>query len=201
MSRRPRVLKVVGTGCTRFSNSPITGLGGCLRGRTADAAFPSTGIMAVEGHIIRRHVSRASGDRAQATTPHWVDVHIGGRIRALRKRKGLSQGALGSRLGLSFQQIQKYERGSNRVSVSTLYEISAALEVPLVALFEGLPCPATNSLSDLESGPPMRCCSEESAMLLEAFSRLPRNLRRTVLRALKEVAAEQDDGDDESPAR
>ena len=56
--------------------------------------------------------------------PHPVDVAVGARIRTIRKSRGLSQGALGAALGLTFQQVQKYERGANRVSASKLVEIA-----------------------------------------------------------------------------
>jgi transcriptional regulator with XRE-family HTH domain len=61
--------------------------------------------------------------------PHPVDVAVGGRIRAIRKDRGLSQSDLGSALGLTFQQVQKYERGANRVSASKLVEIARKLDV------------------------------------------------------------------------
>jgi transcriptional regulator with XRE-family HTH domain len=68
-----------------------------------------------------------------------VDLHVGHRIRSRRKSLGMSQSELAARLGLTFQQIQKYERGSNRVSASKLYETARALNVPLTDFFEGLP--------------------------------------------------------------
>jgi len=71
--------------------------------------------------------------------PHQVDVHVGKQLRGLRVSKGLSQTDLGKALGLSFQQVQKYENGSNRVSASKLYDISQFLGVPLSYFFHGLP--------------------------------------------------------------
>ncbi len=61
--------------------------------------------------------------------PHPVDVAVGARIRIIRKGKGMSQGTLAKALGLTFQQVQKYERGSNRVSASKLVEIARTLKV------------------------------------------------------------------------
>jgi transcriptional regulator with XRE-family HTH domain len=70
--------------------------------------------------------------------PHPVDVAVGARIRTVRKSQGLSQGALAEALGLTFQQVQKYERGSNRVSASKLVDISKKLGVkPSALLGEG----------------------------------------------------------------
>ncbi|CAP55344.1 helix-turn-helix domain-containing protein [Gluconacetobacter diazotrophicus] len=70
--------------------------------------------------------------------PSPVDVHVGGRIRLRRTLMGLSQERLGDALGLTFQQVQKYERGTNRVSASRLYELSEVLDVPVSFFFDGL---------------------------------------------------------------
>ncbi len=80
---------------------------------------------------------------------HPVDRHVGGRVRLRRKLLGRSQDALAEVLGLTFQQVQKYERGANRISASKLYEIAAALEVPVTFFFEGL---ADTARDDAEGG-------------------------------------------------
>lgn len=67
-----------------------------------------------------------------------IDQHVGARLRIRRQLVGMSQEALGERLGVSFQQVQKYERGSNRVSASRLYFLADALGVPVSYFFEGL---------------------------------------------------------------
>lgn len=74
--------------------------------------------------------------------PDPVDVHVGARLRAMRLGKGLSQTALANAVGVTFQQIQKYEKGVNRISASMLYGIARALAVSLTAFFDGLPDPA-----------------------------------------------------------
>lgn len=71
-------------------------------------------------------------------TPHPIDVHVGARVRMRRKLLGFSQEKLADQLGLTFQQVQKYERGANRVSASKLYEIGQALDAPVSYFFEGL---------------------------------------------------------------
>ncbi len=68
---------------------------------------------------------------------HSVDVHVGARVRARRKALKVSQITLAMKLGLTFQQVQKYERGSNRISASKLFEIGEALQVPISYFFEG----------------------------------------------------------------
>jgi transcriptional regulator with XRE-family HTH domain len=66
-----------------------------------------------------------------------VDIIVGGNIRALRAKRRISQLELGEALGLTFQQIQKYEKGTNRVSASKLHQIAVFLGVDIAALFEG----------------------------------------------------------------
>lgn len=73
--------------------------------------------------------------------PHHVDRHVGALIRAKRRAIGMSQSELADALGITFQQVQKYERGANRVSSSKLYEIAQKLDMPLTAFFEGLDQP------------------------------------------------------------
>ena len=76
-------------------------------------------------------------------TPNPIDVHVGQRVRLRRKQRGLSQGRLADALGLTFQQIQKYERGTNRVSASKLYGIAMVLGVPVGFFYEGLDDPSS----------------------------------------------------------
>jgi transcriptional regulator with XRE-family HTH domain len=78
------------------------------------------------------------GRKGRADT---VDCHVGARLRLLRKDRGLSQTALAARIGVTFQQLQKYESGRNRLSASTLYRLASALGVDVSAFFMGLPEP------------------------------------------------------------
>ncbi len=71
--------------------------------------------------------------------PRPVDLHVGARIRSRRRQLGLTQEALAEAVDLTFQQVQKYERGANRVSASMLWEIAQKLDIPVAWLFEGLP--------------------------------------------------------------
>lgn len=70
--------------------------------------------------------------------PHPVDIAVGGRIKEHRIRKGLSQEELGSKVGVSFQQIQKYEKGLNRLGASRVVQLCEALDIPISAAFEGI---------------------------------------------------------------
>jgi len=71
--------------------------------------------------------------------PRPVDVHVGSRVRQRRTLLGMSQEKLGEAVGLTFQQIQKYERGTNRIGASRLYEFSRILDVPPAYFFEDMP--------------------------------------------------------------
>lgn len=73
----------------------------------------------------------------QKKRPHPVDVHVGGRIRMRRILLNMSQEKLGDQLGLTFQQVQKYEKGSNRIGASRLWELSRILDVPISFFYEG----------------------------------------------------------------
>ncbi len=70
---------------------------------------------------------------------HPVDRHVGNRLRQLRALRGITQTALADRIGVTFQQVQKYEKGANRISASRLWEIRRALDVPIASFFEGIP--------------------------------------------------------------
>jgi transcriptional regulator with XRE-family HTH domain len=83
--------------------------------------------------------SRAIGQPGAEERP--VDVHVGGRLRLFRLRAGLSQTALAERIGLTFQQLQKYEKGRNRISAGTLLALSRNLDVQVQDFFEGLTAP------------------------------------------------------------
>ena len=68
-----------------------------------------------------------------------VDVHVGARIRLRRTLMGMSQERLGDALGLTFQQVQKYERGANRVGASRLFDLSRILDVPISFFYDNMP--------------------------------------------------------------
>lgn len=84
----------------------------------------------------------------QDRQPNPVDLHVGARIRMRRKILGVSQERLAEDLGLTFQQVQKYERGANRVSASKLYEIARSLQSPVAYFFEGLANPTDDAAPD-----------------------------------------------------
>ncbi len=71
--------------------------------------------------------------------PSPIDVHVGGRVRLRRTLLGMSQEKLGEALGLTFQQVQKYERGVNRIGASRLFDLSRVLDVPISFFFDDMP--------------------------------------------------------------
>lgn len=79
-----------------------------------------------------------------------VDIYVGSRVRQLRKALKISQETLAGHLGLTFQQVQKYEKGTNRISASKLFAIAGVLEVPAAYFFDGLDTlPVANPLDDV----------------------------------------------------
>lgn len=83
-------------------------------------------------------VARKLSKRVRKEAPDPTDIHVGSRVRLRRTLLGLSQERLGKSLGLTFQQVQKYERGANRIGASRLHDISRILEVPVSFFFEGM---------------------------------------------------------------
>ncbi|HEY0418314.1 MAG TPA: helix-turn-helix transcriptional regulator [Acetobacteraceae bacterium] len=89
---------------------------------------------------------RGEGAKAdKESRPSPIDVHVGSRIRLRRTLMGMSQERLGEALGLTFQQVQKYERGVNRVGASRLFDLSRVLDVPISFFFDDMPEPLASS--------------------------------------------------------
>ncbi len=84
-------------------------------------------------------------DGPKESRPSPIDVHVGSRIRLRRTLMGMSQERLGESLGLTFQQVQKYERGANRVGASRLFDLSRVLDVPISFFFDDMPEPLAKS--------------------------------------------------------
>ena len=94
-------------------------------------------------------------------TPDPIDIHVGARVRLRRKFLAISQEALAAAIGLTFQQVQKYERGSNRISASKLYRIARILNAPMTYFFDGAPDPdGDDTANDIATGGPERRANE-----------------------------------------
>lgn len=131
----------------------------------------------------------------QERAPNPIDVHVGLQVRLRRKELKISQEKLAEALGLTFQQVQKYERGANRISASKLYEIARALHVPIGWFFEGLSDP-TREGGDEDEAPTAHnfLMTQEGIDLANLFPKVgPRRVRRRLVdlvRAMVEDEAE-----------
>lgn len=122
--------------------------------------------------------------------PHPVDVHVGKRVRHRRWLIGMTQQQLAEKVGIKFQQIQKYETGANRISASRLWDIAEALDVPVSFFFEGL-----EEASKPEAGKPAVPADlmgdKEALDLVRSYYSIPENQRRRLFelaRVLSDVA-------------
>jgi len=106
-------------------------------GRTA-APTARGPVAAVAVQAAAQPVRRGRRRTPRTEEAQAVDRHVGGRLRELRLMRGLSQQSLSRAIGLTFQQLQKYERGTNRISASVLWELAHQLDVPITVFFDGL---------------------------------------------------------------
>jgi transcriptional regulator with XRE-family HTH domain len=133
---------------------------------------------------------------AKQKTPNPIDKYVGSRIRMQRLLIGMSQEKLGDALGLTFQQVQKYEKGTNRIGASRLQHISQILKVPVAFFFEGVSgakqnedgsskAPVADYVSDFLS-------SSDGLALTKAFTNIKDSkLRRRVVDLVEEIAGDQ----------
>ena len=127
--------------------------------------------------------------REPENTPNRLDVALGLRIRQRRKGLGVSQTALAEAIGLTFQQIQKYERGFNRVSFSRLVDIAHALDCRVVDLIGDLD--DANIPSPLFRQDTAHLRESGAPELLAAYAAAPQALRRVILKLVVEIAKDQ----------
>ena len=129
---------------------------------------------------------------AAKKSPNPIDKHVGSRVRMRRMMLAMSQEKLGDALGLTFQQVQKYEKGTNRIGASRLKQISQILQVPVEFFFEGAPSvdgfgnaggeASANYVSDF-------LASSEGLSLTKAFTRIKdAKLRRRIVDLNEEIA-------------
>ncbi|HEU0117474.1 MAG TPA: helix-turn-helix transcriptional regulator [Alphaproteobacteria bacterium] len=137
----------------------------------------------------------------RSESPDPIDIHVGQRLRLRRNLLGMSQEQLGNASDLTFQQIQKYERGANRMGASRLYQLGRLLNVPVAYFFEELPAHLTNpsqqGFSDNKQSPLEGAPSpdneilqrRETLELIRAYYRItdPKQ-RRTVYDLIKSMA-------------
>ncbi|WP_091736269.1 helix-turn-helix domain-containing protein [Phenylobacterium immobile] len=127
------------------------------------------------------------------TGPNPIDRHVGLRIRMRRKELGVSQEKLAESIGLTFQQIQKYERAANRVSASKLFEVSQALNTSVAYFYEGLHDAASNSTASAGRSDAVQdfLLTSEGMELASAFPRIKQGrVRRKVLDLVRTLSEE-----------
>ena len=126
------------------------------------------------------------------TTPHPIDKHVGSRVRMRRLMLGMSQQKLADAFGLTFQQVQKYEKGTNRISASRLQQIANTLQVHVTFFFEDAPgqrkangsAPSPAYVSEF-------LATSDGIALTRAFTRLSSaKLRRSIVSLVEEIAGE-----------
>ena len=151
--------------------------------------------------------SESTSSAASPRKSNPVDVHVGSRVRVRRMILGLSQEKLGEKLGLTFQQVQKYERGTNRVGASRLFDLARVLDVPIQFFFDEMPSdlasaaatgfserPAENPLSEYLS-------TRDGLELNRAFARITDpKVRKSIVDLVRSLAGETGDIPEDPPA-
>ena len=127
--------------------------------------------------------------------PNPTDKHVGSRVRMRRMMLGISQEKLGDYLGLTFQQVQKYEKGTNRIGASRLQQISNILQVPVSFFFEGAPNAANDTAGFGEAPSPTYVsdflATSDGLALTRAFMRIEDGkLRRKIVDLVEQIAGE-----------
>src|SRR5436190_11236734 len=129
--------------------------------------------------------------------PNPTDKHVGSRVRMRRMMLAMSQEKLGDALGLTFQQVQKYEKGTNRIGASRLSQISQILQVPVAFFFEGAPNLHTQPDGMREAPSPAYVseflATSEGLALTKAFTRIKEaKLRRRIVDLVEQIAGDED---------
>ena len=138
---------------------------------------------------------RRVGRPPTAGNPNPVDVHVGARVRLRRTLLGMSQERLGEALGLTFQQVQKYERGANRIGASRLFDLARALQVPVGFFFDDLPDGVAGDSPPVAATPnDDQMQRRETIELVRAFYRIQDPTARRRLYELTRSIADTMDG-------
>jgi transcriptional regulator with XRE-family HTH domain len=127
--------------------------------------------------------------------PNPIDRHVGGRVRMRRMMMGMSQEKLGNALSLTFQQVQKYEKGTNRIGASRLQQISETLQVPVSFFFEGAPSPTGQQFPHGEAPSPAYIhdflATSEGLALCKAFVQIADGkLRRRIVDLVEAIVGQ-----------
>src|SRR5687768_10469151 len=144
---------------------------------------------------------RGTGGRPKTGKPNPVDVHVGRRVRLRRTLLGMSQEKLGEAIGLTFQQVQKYERGANRIGASRLWDLSRVLDCPVAFFFEEMddetasasPRNLSVETPDVEEKGDDPMTKRETLELVRAYYRIEDyHVRRRIYELAKSLATPED---------
>jgi transcriptional regulator with XRE-family HTH domain len=156
--------------------------------------------------VLSRQIQRPG--RRKSDKPDPVDVQVGSRVRLRRKMLGLSQEKLGTAIGLTFQQVQKYERGANRIGASRLHELSRVLDVPVPFFFDDTDPVRAPAIPGGFSEPPAEAFDSdplrrrETVELVDAYYSIEdAAVRRRLLELARALAAEGKPATEKAPAR
>jgi len=146
--------------------------------------------------------------RQKSDKPNPIDVQVGSRVRLRRNMLGLSQEKLGTAIGLTFQQVQKYERGANRIGASRLHELSRVLDVPVSFFFDDMDPVRAPAIPGGFAEPPVEAFDSdplrrrETVELVDAYYAIDdAAVRRRLLDLARALAAEGERAADKTPAR
>jgi transcriptional regulator with XRE-family HTH domain len=131
--------------------------------------------------------------QAKKTGPNPIDKHVGSRVRMRRMTIGLSQEKVAHALGLTFQQVQKYEKGTNRISSSRLHQLARILEVPIPFFFDGAPQQSARSQGKAESPNYVNdfLATDDGLTLTKAFMQIEdAKLRRSIVHLVEQLAGD-----------
>jgi transcriptional regulator with XRE-family HTH domain len=125
--------------------------------------------------------------------PHLTDKHVGNRLRLRRLMLGMSQEKLADQLGITFQQVQKYEKGTNRITAGRLHQVSQVLGVPVSYFFEQVPVPIAHgeasSATSSHANVDQFLASSSGLALVTAFMRINNPaLQRLIVRLIEGIA-------------
>jgi transcriptional regulator with XRE-family HTH domain len=148
-----------------------------------------------------RSMMKSARGRMPSGKPNPVDVHVGNRVRLRRTLLGMSQEKLGESLGLTFQQVQKYERGANRIGASRLWDLSRVLDCPVSFFFEDMdnetqsasPRNLSVETPDLEPRDGDQMTKRETLELVRAYYKIrDYHVRRRIYELAKSLATTED---------
>jgi transcriptional regulator with XRE-family HTH domain len=141
-----------------------------------------------------------SGPSRDRNSLHLIDVHVGARLRLRRSMLGLTQGKLGEALGVTFQQIQKYERGANRIGASRLLEVARILDVPVRFFFDDADpvrapaMPRFDEVAEAQRESDPMCAAETVELVAAYYSIIDPEHRHALVEIARSLSVMVDDG-------